>query len=114
MMINNFDDKDWEVDDTLLWYPETKSLGYDVDRLFENQDKDFACLFYNIDEYRMGFYGGLILILENKAAPTLLANPKNQWFDLNSHKPLIFCDNFLFLRMHSGMILTKIQMLKPC
>jgi len=97
-MANNFDNKGWDIDRTQLRYPETKSLGFDVDKLFENQDKDFACLFYNIDEYRMGFYGGLISIFENKEAPKLLANPKNQWFDLNSHKPLIFFDNFLFLR----------------
>jgi hypothetical protein len=52
----------------------------------------------DIDEYHMGFYGGLISLFENKETPTRLANPKNQWFDLNSHKSLIFCDNFMFLR----------------
>jgi hypothetical protein len=96
-MTSKFDNKGWSIDKAQLWYPKENRSWYDDD-LYENLDKKFSCLFYNIDEYRMGFYGGLISLFENKYSPTIMANPKGQWFDLNSQNPLIFSDNFLFLR----------------
>ncbi|MBS1933239.1 MAG: hypothetical protein JST96_04515 [Bacteroidetes bacterium] len=96
-MIKNFDNKGWKIDRTKLWYPE-KPDSWNVDELFESPNKDFACLTYNIEEYRMGFYGGLISIFENKDLSSLLVNPKNQWFSFNSRKPIIFSDNFLIMR----------------
>ena len=46
----------------------------------------------------MGSETGLTGIFVNKNEPTLLANPKNQWFDYQGDRSLIFSDNFLFLR----------------
>ena len=87
----------WEISSFKLWTP-TNSLHYVDDTLFEGENEKFACLFYEIDEYRMGWYGGLIGIFENKDQPILITNPENQWFDYNSNSPVIFSDNFLFLR----------------
>jgi hypothetical protein len=37
-MITKFDNKGWEINKTELWYPE-KSLSFNVDEIFENQEK---------------------------------------------------------------------------
>jgi len=88
---------DWKLDSFQLWMP-TNSLHYVDDRLFESENEKFACLFYEIDEYRMGWHGSLVGIFENKNQPILITNPENQWFDYNSNSPVIFSNNFLFLR----------------
>lgn len=87
----------WEIDKKRLWTSEMAS-NYVKDLLFESPDQNFACLFYNIDEYRMGFYGGLIAIYEGKNRPLLTANPKNQWFDYYGDRSVSFSDKYLFAR----------------
>jgi hypothetical protein len=68
------------------------------DELQESLDSKFACLFYTINEYRMGSEAALVGIFKNKSNPTLLANPKDQWFDFQGNRSLTYSDPFLFLR----------------
>jgi hypothetical protein len=58
-MKSNFHNKGWRINAKSLWR-KSGILEWDEDRLFENDRKDIACLFYQIDEYRMGFYGALV------------------------------------------------------
>ena len=96
-MTDKFDNKGWAIDRTKLWTPDI-ARSVDDDKLFENQDKNFACLFYNIDEYRMGSYAALIGLFESKSRPSLLINLKNQWFDYQGERSLTFYSDILFLR----------------
>ena len=97
---NELDTKGWNINFRQLVTPKrgVHPYHYFRDELYESPDKKFACLFYTINEYRMGSEAGLIGIFVNKNKPTLLANPKNQWFDYQGDRSLIFSDNFLFLR----------------
>ena len=94
------DTKGWNINFKQLLTPKRGAYPYHYfrDELYESPDKKFACLFYTINEYSMGSETGLTGIFVNKSEPTLLANPKNQWFDYQGDRSLIFSDNFLFLR----------------
>jgi hypothetical protein len=76
----------------------TNPYDYNDQELFESPNGKFACLFYSINEYRMGAEAGLLAIFENKDNPILIANPKNQWFDYRSKNCVVFIDNYLFVR----------------
>jgi hypothetical protein len=88
----------WTVDTSEFWFPEFPEHLYS-ERLYESDDHDFSCISYNILEYRMGSYAGLIGILKNKQKPELIGNPKNQWFDHISYHPCTFSDGYMFLRL---------------
>jgi hypothetical protein len=94
------DTKGWDLPFGELRTPKRGAYPYHYvsDELFESPDKNFACLFYTINEIRMGWYCGLMSVFENKQNPTLLANPNNQWFDYQGDRSLVFSDNYLFVR----------------
>ena len=94
------DTKGWDINFKQLLTPKRGIHPYLFlrDKFYESPDKKFACLFYTINEYRMGFEGALVGLFENKNKSILLANPKNQWFDYQGDRSLIFSDNFLFIR----------------
>lgn len=94
------DTKGWDINFQQITTPRRGTYPYHYvrDKLFESLDKRFACLFYTINEYRMGWEAGLIGIFENKSKSTLLANPNDQWFDYQGDRSLVFSDNFLFVR----------------
>lgn len=95
-----FDRKGWNINCEQLSTPERGVYPYHYihDELFESPDKGCACLFYTINEYRMGAQAALIGIFENKERPSLMLNPKNQWFDYQCENTISFVDNFLFAR----------------
>lgn len=97
---DKLDTKSWNINFSQLTTPKRGVYPYHNfrDGLQESTDKRFACLFYTINEYRMGWEAGLVGIFANKSNPTLLANPKNQWFDYQGARSLVFSGNHLFLR----------------
>lgn len=96
----NFDNKGWEIPFLNLPTPIRGVSPYIFlqDKLFESSDKEYACFFYTITEYRMGFYIGLIAIFKNKDNPTLIVSPINQWFDYQGEDSIYFFDKFIFVR----------------
>src|ERR1700760_4485907 len=101
--INNsfdFDNKGWRINTAELPTPERGVYPYHYihNKLFESIDKKYACLFYTINEYRMGAQAGLIAIFENKGNPNLIVNPIDQWFDCQGNSSITFFDNFIFVR----------------
>jgi len=97
---DKLDAKGWDINFRQLLTPKRGAYPYNFirDQLQESLDLKFACLFYTIKEYRMGSEGALVGIFKNKSNPTLLANPKDQWFDFQGSRSLTYCDAFLFLR----------------
>jgi len=101
--INNsfdFDSRGWNINFQNLLPPERNVYPYpsQYDKLFESPGEKYACLFYSVDEYRMGAEAGLIGIFESKGHPLLVVNPKNQWFDYRGKSSVAFVDNFIFVR----------------
>jgi len=102
-VINNsfdFDSKGWRINAGELPTPERGVYPYHYihDKLFESLDGKYACLFYTINEYRMGAQAGLIAIFKNKVNPNLIVNPKDQWFDYQGNSSITFFDSFIFVR----------------
>ncbi len=95
-----FDNKGWDINCQQLPTPERGVYPYHYirDKLVESEDKKYACLFYTITEYRMGAESGLIAIYQNKDAPILKVNPKDQWFDYSGSNSVVFFDDMLFVR----------------
>lgn len=98
--LSDFDSKGWYINAGELTTPERGVYPYHYihDKLFESPDKRYACLFYTINEYRMGAEAGLIAIFQDKKNPILLCNPKNQWFDFQGESSVYFFDDLIFLR----------------
>jgi hypothetical protein len=94
------DTKGWNIDFKQLTTPRRGTYPYHYvrDELFVSADEKFACLFYTINEYRMGWEAGLIGIFQDKNTPTLLTNPDNQWFDFQGNRSFVFSDSYLFVR----------------
>jgi hypothetical protein len=95
---DELDTKGWDIDFGQLLTPKRGVDPYifAFDNLYENEN--LSCLFYTINEYRMGAYAGLIGIFKDKHKPTLIANPTNQWFVWQGDRSLTFSDNYLFIR----------------
>jgi len=98
--LNNLDTQGWDIDfgQLLTVKRDVHPYIFLTDSFYESPDRKFACLFYTINEYRMGAYEGLVGLFKNKSNPTILANPTNQWFDWHGDSSFFFSDNFLFLR----------------
>ena len=98
---DNIDTKGWNIEFQQLLSPKRGVYPHInlIDKFYESPDSRYACLFYTVDEYRMGAYRGLIGIFENKQNPKLLVNPKDQWFSFNGNRPLGFESDILFLRI---------------
>ena len=98
--LDKLDTKGWNINFRQLLTPKRGVYPYNFihDEFEESPDSNFSCLFYTIKEYRMGSEAALVGIFENKDSPTLLANPKDQWFDFQGERSLTFSDAFLFLR----------------
>jgi hypothetical protein len=95
-----FESNGWNIDCTKLYLPKLDdyNFSYSYAKLLESPDNSFACLFYAINEYRMGAYTASIAIYKNKAAPILVSNPENQWFDYKESKSVYFFDDYFFVR----------------
>lgn len=94
------DTKGWKIDFTQLHTAESglaQHYSY-RDKLYESPDERYACLFYQVLEYRMGSEIALIALFENKQEPQLLANPQDQWFDFQDSTAAVFSANYLLVR----------------
>jgi hypothetical protein len=100
---DKIDTKGWNIDFNQLLTPKRGTHPYIflTDNLFESPNEKYACLFYTVVEWTMCSYGGLIGIFTNKNNPKLLVNPKNQWFDYEGVRSLIFSDDLLFVRKNA-------------
>jgi hypothetical protein len=117
---DKLDTKGWDINFRQLLTPRRGIHPYIFlrDELFESPNEKYACLFYTINEYRMGAETSLVGIFGNKNKPILLANPKDQWFDYQGDRSFVFSDNFLFLRKlaynkdknHSGTPFTVLNL----
>ena len=98
--INDLDTLGWNINFNQILTPNRGVDPYIFvsDYFFESSDKKYACLVYTIVEWTMMSYGGLIAIFENKINPTLITNPKSQWFSYQGKRTLYFDNGFLFLR----------------
>lgn len=67
--------------------------------LFESSSSEYACLFYSMREFRMGSYGGLIALYEDKLNPKLIVNPAFQWFHFSFASTLTFEEEILIVRL---------------
>ncbi|HEX8020957.1 hypothetical protein [Mucilaginibacter sp.] len=95
----DFDNEGWKIDERKLVTPERgEPYHYVYDKLFVSSDEKYACLFYTINEYRMGAQAGLIGVFANKNNAILIANPENQWFDYQGKDSVWFFNNKMFVR----------------
>ncbi len=107
------DTKGWQIDFKQVSTPKRGVHPYIflMDKFYESDDKKYACLVYTIVEWTMSSYSGLIAIFENKPTPTLVANPKNQWFSYEGDQTLYFINDLLFLRLSAY---SQIQKFSGC
>ena len=64
--IFDFKSNGWNIDCAQLHLPKLDNVNYSYAKLFESPDNGYACLFYAIDEYRMGAYTALIAVYRIK------------------------------------------------
>jgi hypothetical protein len=99
----SLDTKGWQINFKQVITPKRGIHPYIflMDKFYESDDKKYACLVYTIVEWRMSSYSGLIAIFDNKLTPTLIVNPRNQWFSYQGDQTLYFINDLLFLRLEA-------------
>ena len=97
----DLDTKGWRINFDQVITPKRGISPYIflMDKFYESDDEKYACLVYTIVEWRMMSYSGLIAIFENKLTPTLIVNPKSEWFSYQGDQTLNFINDLLFLRL---------------
>ena len=89
--------KTWIIDTSLL--PDHKKSGWTDDFFSETVDKKYGVYIYNIDEWRMMSYAGLIAIYSDKENSKPLINSSDTWIWFNNEKTFDYApltDCFIF------------------
>jgi hypothetical protein len=76
--------KDWKIDTSVL--KAYKKGDWMNDYFSQTRDEKYGIYIYNIDEWRMMSYAGLIAIYQNKGNPMLLINSSDTWIWFDNDK----------------------------
>ncbi len=89
--------KDWKIDTSFL--ADHKKNGWIDDYFSETVDKKYGVYIYNIDEWRMMSYAGLIAIYCDKEDSRPIINSSDTWIWFNNEKTFDYApltDCFIF------------------
>lgn len=82
---------DWKI--KLNHLAKYKAGGWTEDFFRTTPDAEYGILIYNIDEWRMGAYGGLFAIFSNKKRPILELNSSETWINFQNNDSFCFLEN---------------------
>ncbi|MBK9256643.1 MAG: hypothetical protein IPM42_14240 [Saprospiraceae bacterium] len=89
--------KDWKIDTSFL--ADHKKSRWTDDYFSETVDKKYGVYIYNIDEWRMMSYAGLIAIYSDKENSKPIINSSDTWIWFNNEKTFDYApltDCFIF------------------